>query len=153
MTFGYHALLARAPRARGARTRTKPYEATLTVTDSAGLSDTDAVSITVSGPDLQVTDVSASQNKAREGQKVTLTATVRNAGPGRAPASRTEFLLDGATVLGLIDTPALAAGQSAQVSLLWDTRNVNGQHTIRATADKPGAVAEENEGNTPAPRR
>jgi immune inhibitor A len=128
------------------------YEATLTVTDSAGLSDTDTVSITVSGPDLQVTDVSASQNKAREGQKVTLTATVRNAGPGKAPASKTEFLLDGTTVLGLVDTPALAAGQSAKVSVLWDTRNVKGEHTIRATADRPGAVAEENEGNNSGTR-
>jgi immune inhibitor A len=128
------------------------YEATLTVTDSAGLTGTATVSVTVSGPDLQVSNVSASQNKAREGQKVTLTATVRNAGPGRAPASKTEFLLDGTTVLGLVDTPALADGQSAQVSVLWDTRNVKGEHTIRATADKPGAVAEENEGNNSGTR-
>ncbi|MDQ3778508.1 MAG: immune inhibitor A, partial [Actinomycetota bacterium] len=123
------------------------YEATLTVTDSGGLSDTAHVTITVLGPDLQVTNVSTGQNKAREGQKVTVTATVHNAGPGAAPASKTEFLLDGTSVLGTASTPALAKGQSAQVSVLWDTRNVKGEHTIRATADKPGAVAEENEGN------
>jgi immune inhibitor A len=128
------------------------YEATLTVTDTGGLSDTDTVMVTVLGPDLQVTDVSAGQNKAREGQKVRLTATVYNDGPGAAPASQTEFLLDGSKVLGNADTPALGEGQSAQVSIFWDTRNVKGEHTIRATADKPGAIAEEKENNNSATR-
>ncbi|HEU4942067.1 MAG TPA: CARDB domain-containing protein, partial [Gaiellaceae bacterium] len=128
------------------------YQATLTVTDSGGLSSTETLPVTVTGPDLQVTNVSAGQNKAREGQKVTLTATVSNVGPGRAPASKTELLLDGATVLGLVDTPALAKGESAQVSVTWDTRSVKGDHTIRATADKPSAIAEEVEGNNSATR-
>ncbi len=128
------------------------YVATLKVTDAEGLSGTATVQVTVLGPDLQVTNVSAGQNKAREGQKVALTATVYNAGPGAAPASKTEFLLDGTRVLGVVDTPALAAKQSAQVSLFWDTRGVKGEHTIRATADAPGAVAEENEANNAATR-
>jgi hypothetical protein len=128
------------------------YEATLTVSDTEGLSDTDTVSVTVLGPDLQVTDVSAGQNKAKEGQKVRVTATVLNDGPGAAPASKTEFLLDGSKVLGVVDTPALAKGQSAQVSLFWDTRNVKGEHTIRATADKLAAIEEEVEGNNSATR-
>lgn len=62
-------------------------------------------------------------------------------------ASKTEFLLDNATVLGLVDTPAIQAGQSTTVSINWDTRSVKGTHTIRGTADQTGLVGESNETN------
>ena len=128
------------------------YDATLTVTDSKGLSGTDTVTVTVTGPDLHVTDVSAPAGKLRGGKPVTVAATVKNAGPGRSPASKTEFLLNGTTVLGLVDTPALGAGQSASVTVQWTPHNGTADHVIRATADKPGAVAEENEANNAAQR-
>jgi hypothetical protein len=83
----------------------------------------------------------------REGEKVTVKATVTNSGSLAAPPSKTEFLLDGSQVLGLVDTPALAAGASAEVSVLWDTRNTKGTHQIRATADKPAAITEKDETN------
>ena len=105
---------------------------------------------TVSGPqpDLRVTSIAGANNKSvREGDKVTLTATVANSGNAAAPASKTQFLLDGATVLGLVDTQALPAGQSTTVSVQWDTRNTSGQHTIRVTADQTGLVAESDEAN------
>jgi immune inhibitor A len=126
------------------------YTATLTVTDSGGLSATDSVTVTVRGSDLQVTALSASNAKAKSGEKVTLTATVSNTGSGAAPVSRTEFLLDGATVLGVVDTPAIAAGSSVQVSVRWDTSGVRGDHTIRATADRTNAIVEANEANNAA---
>jgi hypothetical protein len=111
------------------------------------LSDTDTISITVLGPDLQISDLVAAGKKT-----VTITATVYNAGPGRAAASTTEIVLDGTTVLGNLSTPALAVGASAQVSLNWNPRGVNGDHQLRATADKAGVIAEENEGNNSATR-
>jgi hypothetical protein len=123
------------------------YQATLTVTDLGGLSDTDTVTVTVTGPDLRVTDVTAPSGKLKGGRPVTVTATVHNAGPGSSPSSRTEFLLNGTTVLGLVATPALNADQSAQVTVQWTPHNGTADHVIRATADKPAAVAEENEGN------
>jgi hypothetical protein len=98
-------------------------------------------------PDLVVTNITASNKKAREGDKVTVTATVANQGNDDAGASQAEFLLDGATVLGLADTPAIPEGGSTQVSVNWDTRGVKGEHTIEATADKAGAVNESNEAN------
>ncbi len=128
------------------------YDATLTVTDSQGLSGTDTVTVTVLGPDLQVTNVSAPAGKLKGGTPVAVTATILNAGPGRSPGSTTEFLLNGTTVLGLVSTPALNAGQSAQVSVQWRPANGNSQHVVKATADKPGAVAEENEGNNAGQR-
>jgi len=98
-------------------------------------------------PDLQVTNIAATNAKPKEGDRVTVTATISNAGSAAAGASKTEFLLDGTTVLNLLDTPAIAAGQSANVSIPWDTRGVKGQHTIRVTADRTALVSESNENN------
>ena len=125
------------------------YQAALKVTDAGGLTDTDTVTVTVTGGiDLTVTAMSGGGTKGvREGEKVTVRATVTNSGSLAAPASKTEFLLDGSQVLGLVDTPALAAGASAEVSVLWDTRNTKGTHQIRATADKPAAITEKDETN------
>jgi PKD repeat protein len=128
------------------------YQVGLKVTDAGGLSDTDTVTVTVTGGiDLTVSAMSAGGTKGvREGEKVTVKATVTNAGTVAAPASKTEFLLDGTQVLGLVDTPALAAGASAEVSVLWDTRNTKGTHQVKATADKPAAIAEKDEANNAA---
>jgi serine protease AprX len=97
--------------------------------------------------DLTVTDMSASSQKPREGERVVISATITNRGTAAAPASSTEFRLDGSTVLGVVDTPALAAGASATVSVGWDTRGVKGEHTITAAADSGGQIAESNEAN------
>ena len=111
------------------------FAATLTVTDDEGLADREIATVTVTGrPDLEVVGVSAGNSKGREGEKVTLTATVRNSGSAEAPASKTEFMLDGSTVLGLVDTAAIAPGQTRNVTVLWDTRSIKGRHTIRVTA-------------------
>ncbi len=115
-----------------------PYSNTQCVTVNA---------VNVANPDLRVTNMTASNSRAREGDKVTLTATVTNQGSGAASASKTEFLLDNSTVLGLVDTPAIQAGQSTTVSINWDTRSVKGTHTIRGTADRTGLVGESNETN------
>ena len=98
-------------------------------------------------PDLVVQDATASNNKARQGEKVTITATVANTGDAGAAASTTSFVLDGTTVLGTADTPAIPAGGTAAVSVNWDTRDVSGQHTIAITADAGGVVAESDEDN------
>jgi hypothetical protein len=60
----------------------------------------------------------------------------------------TEFLLDGATVLGVVDTGALAPGASTVVSVQRNTAHAaNGDHTLTVTADHTGAVAESSESN------
>ncbi|HVM17576.1 MAG TPA: S8 family serine peptidase [Gaiellaceae bacterium] len=98
-------------------------------------------------PDLTVADATASNNKARQGQKVTLRATIANGGEADAPASTTRFVLEDGTVIGSVATPAIAAGGSATVAVDWDTRDVSGERTIRITADADGAVAEADEAN------
>jgi hypothetical protein len=59
-------------------------------------------------------------------------------------------MLDGTTVLGLVDTPALAAGASATVTQSWDTHSVKGPHQIQITADANNQVSESNEQNNTA---
>jgi hypothetical protein len=107
-------------------------------------------------PDLVVSSITASNNKAREGEKVTITATIQNTGNAPAAASKTEFVLDGLTVLGTPDTEAVAAGGTATVSVQWDTRSVKGEHFIRVKADAlppaNGVVSESNETNNTATR-
>ena len=127
------------------------YTARLTVTDSRGAASTNTAqqAITVAAaPDLIVSNLTASNNQAPQGSKVTLTATIKNQGTANAVASQTEFLLDNSTRIGLVNTAALAPGASVQVSVDWYTANVKkGQHTIKATADKNNAVAESKENN------
>src|SRR3712207_8707867 len=62
------------------------------------------------------------------------------------------FLYDGFRVLGDIATPAIPKGQSVQVSVMWNASGVKGEHSLRATADKPATIGEEAEGNNTAHR-
>lgn len=98
-------------------------------------------------PDLQVTGMTTTQNKAREGQKVTVKATIGNAGNGPANPSQTEFKLDDGTVIGVANTPAMAQGASVVVSVDWNTASVKGEHVITATADIGSVVTESSETN------
>jgi trimeric autotransporter adhesin len=110
----------------------------------------DAQSNTCSAPpqaDLVVSNITSTNNKANEGDKVTIIATVTNQGAGPAGPSTTGFVLDGGTVLGTVPTGGLGTNQSAQVSVQWDTRSVKGQHVITVTADALNAVAESNNNN------
>jgi serine protease AprX len=104
-------------------------------------------------PDLQVTRIGltssgAEGNRFKQKDDVTITATVANTGATAAGPSKTEFLLDGTQVLGLVETGSLAPGASQNVSVVWNTRHVaNGDHQVAVTADRDGQVAESEEGN------
>ncbi len=129
------------------------YRAFLSVTDSHGAVSTNnaekAISVAPPQPDLIVFSLVSNNNQAKQGDKVTFTATIKNQGKGNASASNTEFKLDGATVLGTPATVMLAPGATTQVSVQWPTtaKTAKGNHTIRATADRNGAVTESNEEN------
>jgi hypothetical protein len=97
-------------------------------------------------PDLLVESASASSSKG----KVTVTATIANSGNAAAGASQTEFVVDGETVIGLVDTPEIPAGGTATVSTSWDTKAVKGEHQITITADQTALLAESNEENNSA---
>jgi hypothetical protein len=99
-------------------------------------------------PDLVVANVTSTNNKAREGDKVTIIATVKNQGNAVAGVSTTRFLLDGTTLLGEVPTAGLApSGGEVPVSVQWDTRSVKGQHVITVMADALETVTESIENN------
>src|SRR5207244_12295249 len=106
------------------------YFATLTVKDNTGASSSNIASVEIkaeAAPDLIVSVLTASNNQARQGDKVTFTATIKNQGQASAAASKTEFLLDGATVLGLIYTHAITPGGEVLVAMnLREYSDING---------------------------
>src|SRR5207249_3028595 len=78
------------------------YFATLTVKDNTGANSSNIASVEIkaeTAPDLVVSALTASNNQAKQGDKVTFTATIKNQGQASAAASKTEFLLDGTTAL------------------------------------------------------
>ena len=91
-------------------------------------------------PDLQVTALTATKT----GDKYVYAATVTNTGNASAGASVTQLTLDGVQVCSLA-TAALAAGASTTVTCT--TKPKAGTHTLVATADATGVVAESNEAN------
>ena len=94
-------------------------------------------------PDLVVSGMTATDTR----KQATVSATVRNDGTEAAPATTTEFLLDGTTVFGTAETPALGAGESATVSATLVIQGLKGEHTVLATADKLNAIEELDESN------
>jgi hypothetical protein len=127
------------------------YAATLTVTDSHGASSVNGAEVTITvvyGPDLIVSSLTTTNNQAQQGQKIPITATIKNQGQATAGKSKTGFLLDGNTSIGLVDTPAVSPGQSVSATLYWNTAGVKkGNHTIQAIADATQVVAESDETN------
>jgi hypothetical protein len=109
--------------------------------------------------DLVVSDITTVTNtgaggkngKPREGDKVTIRATVENLGSADVPATATAVTLDGAPLAGSpVATVAIPAGESVQVELPWDTRGVSDAHVIGVAADADADVAESEEGNNSA---
>ena len=97
---------------------------------------------------IQMTGSRGPNNRFHQKDLVTITATVANTGATPAAASKTEFLLDGTTVLALADTATIAPGGSREVSIVWNTRHVpSGTHLIKVTADRNTEVAESAEDN------
>lgn len=123
------------------------------ITDNGGIqltAETDALSISPpDAPDLEVTNITTTNNKAPQGSKVTITATVSNTGNAAAGASTTLFL-NGTTVIGSANTPAIPAGGSVDVSVDWRTAGIEGSHILEARADSTNAVTESDEGNNAA---
>ena len=102
-------------------------------------------------PDLTVTGLDATSTKGT--RSATLTATVSNVGAAAAVPSVVRFAVDG-TTLGDRSLAGLAAGETATVTIEWPLKGVsNGTHTLTATADPAGALAEASEANNTASRQ
>ena len=106
------------PSASHAYAKPGAHTATLKVTDSDGLTDTDTIAITVTGSvDLKVTkiDAGAAAKGVRDGEKVTIKATITNSGSTPAAVSSTAFLLDGQPMTGRPAAPPHGLGERDHV--------------------------------------
>ncbi|MEN0128905.1 MAG: CARDB domain-containing protein [Brevundimonas sp.] len=122
-----------------------------TVTESNETNNSASGTVTVTNgtqptsPDLQVSITGTSPAAPTTNDAVTVSATVRNAGTGAAPATSVAFSV-GSTSAGSAQVPALAAGAQATVSLSLGTRAA-GAYTVTGTVDPNNQVSESNEAN------
>jgi hypothetical protein len=96
-------------------------------------------------PDLTVTAVTASPASPVETTAITLSGTVRNAGPAPAAATNVNFYL-GSTLAGTAQVGGLAAGASATVTANIGPRDA-GSYQLSAKVDEANSVIEQNETN------
>jgi hypothetical protein len=101
-------------------------------------------------PDLKVSSMSANPNPVNEGDRFSISATVTNAGYADASNVAVRFAVDGVTQTPDQTIASLPQGQSATVSIPWDTHGHPGQHTAVATADPANTVKELDETNNSA---
>lgn len=103
-------------------------------------------------PDLSIagSDISFSTTPKVEGKAITVTATVRNIGEAAASNVLVRFT-DNGTQIGDVQTIAsIPAGSSGTASVTWNTKGINGERTVAATADPGGAIPESAEDNNSA---
>ncbi|MCQ4206114.1 discoidin domain-containing protein [Streptomyces longispororuber] len=96
-------------------------------------------------PDLQVTGITSKPDAPVESDRITLSATVRNAGTEAADATDLDFTL-GAQKVGSGSVGALAAGATATVSADVGAHEA-GTYQVGAVVDPSGLVVERDEAN------
>ena len=94
--------------------------------------------------DLSVVSIEWTPEKPELGEEVSFTATVSNAGEGRAAASSLRFSVNGESV-GSASLPPIPAGGTASAAFAWTAQA--GAHGLSAVADDSKNVSETNESN------
>ena len=87
--------------------------------------------------------------KVTGGDRVTIVATVHNAGAAVATGAKVRVAVDG-TQVALPTIPSLAPGAFARVSGTWDAKGQSGDHVLSATADPANAIDEVSESDNAA---
>jgi hypothetical protein len=103
-------------------------------------------------PDLVVSPsgISLSPEKPRQGDLVTVTATIRNTGKRDVPLARVTFELVGVSVNeAAVSVPA---GGSATATAVWSTLGLSGPQRVEVTVDPDDLVTELREDNNTAGR-
>lgn len=103
-------------------------------------------------PDLEIDaeDISLSTERVQGGDQVTITASVDNLGDGAAADVVVRFE-GNATQIGSDQIIAsIPAGGSGEASVVWDTKHLQGEHTITVTVDPDDLIEELDEANNAA---
>jgi hypothetical protein len=103
-------------------------------------------------PDLTVVDITTSPQVIVSGDRVTITATVKNIGTAAAANVPVRFT-DNGTQIGTVQTIAsLPAGGGGTAAVVWNTTGIQGDRTITVTADPADLIRELNKANNSATR-
>lgn len=125
-------------------------DSTFAVTESNESNNEGSGSVTILGekPDLTITSLAPDASSYKPGERVMMTATVKNNGIITCPAGKLRLSGDGMTTQTK-DVASLPAGASQVLSFSFTAPDVNGEkiYAITATADPDGQIAESNEGN------
>jgi Ca2+-binding RTX toxin-like protein len=123
-----------------------------TISEAAEDNNSADALVTVGGTDvaLAASDLQLSSTKIVQGDKVKLTATVRN--PSGAPAYDVAVRFsDNGAVIGREQTIAtIPAGGAGTATVTWHTRASAGQRTVEVEADPANTIAELDEANNSA---
>lgn len=122
---------------------------TVTMTDipSQGRSDLYFLSHTV-GRDLTVSDLTITPIYPAAGESVTLTAMVRNVGDLEVGPVLVRFSDGGTHITSYTVAPTLTAGTAVTATVAWTVpSSITAPHTLRATVDPTGVIAETFEDN------
>jgi hypothetical protein len=105
-------------------------------------------------PDLTLSssDISLSKEKVVGGDRVTITATIRNVGGVDASNVAVRFEDNGTPIAPDQTITRIPAGSSRTASVVWNTKHLKGEHTLTVTADPANSIDETNEGNNSASR-
>ncbi len=120
------------------------------IDDNDSVAETDennnekSFAFSVLAPDLEIESISWSPENPSNGEKVTISATVKNRGTLPATGSTMNLKIDGNS-RGNREIPGLEAGASRTVSYIWMA--LPGPHTFEATADLYDYVKESDETN------
>ena len=136
--------------ATASRSLTVQADSTGVIVESDETNNVGTGSVTIIGenPDLTVTALTADASTYKPGERVTITATVKNNGIIACPASKLRLAGDSMTAQTK-DVSALSAGGTQTVSFTFTAPQIVGEVTynITATADPDNKIVESNEGN------
>ena len=132
-------------------TETVPISPTLSVTvtniPQPGQSDLYLLSHTI-GRDLTMRDLTITPTYPAAGEAVTLTAQVGNVGDLEAGPVVVRFSDGGTTIAQVTVAPTLTAGTWTTATVSWTAPDpIIGPHTLQATVDPAGSIAETDETN------
>ncbi len=98
-------------------------------------------------PDLIVENVTWQPLSINSGERVTLTATIKNIGRGNLSTlpRYVGFYIDGTLISNVYNSQAMSANSSFTVSAYWMA--TPGNHTLKVVADSTGGIRESNESN------
>ena len=97
--------------------------------------------------DLTVTNITFTNNQAKEGEKISITGRIANIGYRAARNIGVRFTVDGVTQGSDQVIASLAPGAFADVSITFATQGHPGTHTAVVTADPTNAIRESDETN------